>query len=341
MPSMHRLPRPDHAESTSPSDIPAALRRAGGPSGIVWVTSAHNALGRVRRFGVYKPLGYRPDGRRYPVLYLFRGQETEWAGRQDGRPGLVSILDRLIATGRIHPLLVVLPGFMPADGMTQGVPVNWSDVSNHPDVGTGRFEDYFFDIKSWVETHLPAKVGVTSTALDGFSMGGFASLLLATRHPHRFGSVGAYDGSFMWTEQLDPRRKPRRRADPLWFSETCAPLFRRPDGRWDRVKMERHNPTRLILTATPRVLHGLRATKYHIRSAGSEAVGNVDRMHHLLDAMHRRGLENSFAGLELVLHPTARHDWRWADRHLQETLVLHDQVFRAPPRTLWSGGVTA
>ena len=46
-----------------------------------WVTLPGSRIGILRRFGVYLPPGYDQDlGREYPVLYLLRGHEAEWAG---------------------------------------------------------------------------------------------------------------------------------------------------------------------------------------------------------------------------------------------------------------------
>ncbi|MEZ6196854.1 MAG: alpha/beta hydrolase-fold protein [Planctomycetota bacterium] len=301
-----------------------------------WVTLPFSRLGVLRRFGLYLPAGYGLAPRRYPVLYLFRGHETEWVGDQDGRPGLTAILDRAIATGRIDPLVVVLPGFMDRSRMHQGVPVDWSADAEEAGLGNGRLSAHFFEIKSWVEENLRVRVGPRSTGLDGFSMGGYSAVLLGTRHPEHFGSVGAYDGSFMWPGQIDPRRGPAGRADRLWFSETCAPYFSR-DGRWDRAKMERHNPITLIETARGRRFAALKRSVFHVRAAGTERVGNLDRTRALVDALESRGIELSFEGSQLVLARRARHTWYWADRHLEGTLQLHDEIFRRDEIRGWTG----
>jgi S-formylglutathione hydrolase FrmB len=292
-----------------------------------WVTFPSQALGVSRTFGLYLPPGYDPAKRRYPVLYLFRGHHDEWAGSQDGREGLVPLLGRLIRRGRIEPLVAVLPGLMPDDRKSQGAPVNWSASGERRGVGTARFEDHFFELKNFVESHLPVRVGKGSCALDGFSMGGYSAVLLGTRYPHLFGSVGAYDGSFMWRRQVDPRRRRHHPPDPLWFSESCAPLFRR-GRRFDIAKMERYNPVWLAARAGGRKLVELRRTRFHVRTVAGEKYGNFDRALHVLDVLLHRGVKNSFSGRDVALDPDARHDWRWADIHLEGTLPLHDAVFR-------------
>ena len=296
-------------------------------SRLEWLTLPRSCLEVTRRFGVYLPDGYRDSAADYPVLYLFRGHESEWAGRQDGREGLVSILDRLIASGVITPLIVVLPGFMQPSRKSQGLPIDWSARARDYGLGNGRLERHFFEVKQVVESRFRVRVGKRHAAIDGFSMGGFSTLCLATRYPTAFGSVGAYDGSFMWPGQIDPRRGPRGRGCRLWFSETCAPYFRR-DGVWNLAKMERFNPVTWIRNARGSRLMELRDIRFHVRAAGTEEIGNLDRTEFLDEELARQGIRNSFRGDAMRLDSKAEHTWKWADIHLQETLRLHDSVFR-------------
>ena len=297
-----------------------------GASRIDWVRIPRSVLGVPRRFGVYFPEDYGKSSRGYPVLYLFRGHEDEWAGSQDGREGLKNVLDRLIEAGTIEPLIVVLPGLMAPSRRHQGIPVDWSGDARTEGAGNGRFERHFFEVKELVEERFSVRVGRRHTALDGFSMGGFSSVYLGAKYPHLFGSVGAYDGSFMWPGQIDPRRAPQGRACQLWFSESCRPFFINGHG-WDVAKMERANPLSWLRLRSGRRRRLLASLRFHVRAAGNEEVGNLDRNLALDTALAAAGCANSFRD-DPVLHADARHDWRWADRHLEETLGLHDRIFR-------------
>ncbi|MFT7616866.1 MAG: S-formylglutathione hydrolase FrmB [Planctomycetota bacterium] len=298
-----------------------------GNSRFEWVTIPRSILGCRRSFGVYLPVDYGTSTRGYPTLYLFRGAEREWAGSQDGREGLKRILDGLIESGKIEPMIVVLPGFMEPSGRTQGVPLDWLADGSNRGVGNGRFERHFFEIKDIVESRFAVRIGRRHAALDGFSMGGFSSMYLGLKYPALFGSVGSYDGSFMWPSQIDPRLKPFGRACKLWMSETCAPYFCGPTG-WDIPRMERANPITWVTNATGNRLRLLRDLKVHMRTAGSEVVGNVDRCYELDEYLEYAGIANTFRD-QLIFDKKARHDWSWADRHLNETILLHDQVFRS------------
>lgn len=293
---------------------------------IQWVTIPRSRLGVLRRFGVYLPPAYEDTKGRFPVLYLLRGHESEWAGAQDGREGLVAVLDDAIESGDVRPMIVVLPGFMEPSRKSQGIPVNWSAPTSSRGVGTGRFEEHFFEIKSLVERRYRV-AGGRANAIDGFSMGGYSSAYLGVKYPHVFASVGSYDGSFMWPGQLDPRRRPRGRACRLWHSESTAPFFRNARGAWDYRKMERHNPLTWLRMAKGLRLDWLRSMRFHVRAAGSESIGNVDRTLNFVSALTRVGAANSFSGEGLILDRRAQHTWKWADIHLTETLRLHDEAF--------------
>jgi S-formylglutathione hydrolase FrmB len=265
-----------------------------------------------------------PDDGELNVLYLFRGHETEWLGNQDRREGLVNVLQSLIISDVIRPLVVVMQGFMPVDRTIQGVPVNWSAETTDAGIGNGLLEDYFFEVKEWVETNLPVGIGPKHAALDGFSMGGYASLLLATRFPRLFCSVGAFDGSFMWSDRSDPRRVGKGNDDDrLWTSDSCAPYFDSPTG-WDAERFNQHNPVALINAMRGADLRALKQIAFHIETVPAERFGNYDRCVFVHKALKARGLQSSFVGTEIVLDAKARHNWAWADRHLRRTLPLHD-----------------
>ncbi len=294
---------------------------------VKWVTIPRSVLGVRRSFGVYLPRGYGESTRGYPALYLFRGAEREWAEAQDQREGLKVLVDRLIDDEVIEPLIVVMPGLMEPSGRAQGIPVDWLADGRHRGVGNGRFERHFFEIKAIVEERFSVRIGRRHAALDGFSMGGFSAMYLGLKYPNLFGSVGAYDGSFMWPHQIDPRLKPSGRGCRLWLSDACAPYFCGPHG-WDLHKMERSNPIFWVSRSNSKRRADLRSLQVHMHAAGSEILGNIDRCIELDRHLEEAGVANSFRD-NLVFAPNAAHNWCWADRHLAVTLPLHDQVSKS------------
>lgn len=139
------------------------------------------SLGRAMPYLVYQPAGYDASTQRYPTLYLLHGgsaHRSEWVG-----VGLIVAVDRLIQTGQIEPLLVVLP---------QG---DYSYWANHPGGGP-RWGDYVaFDLVQQVDASFRTRPTPNGRAIGGLSMGGHGALTLAFDHPDVFGVVGAHSPS--------------------------------------------------------------------------------------------------------------------------------------------------
>jgi hypothetical protein len=70
----------------------------------------------------------------------------------------------------------------------------------------------------------------------------------------------------------------------------------------------------------------MRKIRFHIETVPDERFGNYDRCEFILQALQKRKLDCSFSTGEMVLDARARHNWAWADRHLQRTLPLHDAI---------------
>ena len=102
---------------------------------------AKNLDQKQEAYVVYTPPGYdakKPGG--YPVLYLLHGwSETENSWDAEGRANL--ILDRLLAEGKIVPMIVVMPlGYGDLRFVQQGFGV-WQEPSeDHGEPGPV-FED--------------------------------------------------------------------------------------------------------------------------------------------------------------------------------------------------------
>jgi enterochelin esterase-like enzyme len=131
----------------------------------------------VQRYLVYTPRCYRshPE-RRYPVVYLLHGAQATESQWDD--VGIVDSADRLIASGTIPEVVIVLP-----DGI-------WA-------MGTYDDDPPLFD-RFLVGEVLPAveqdyrTIGSPAArALGGISRGGEWALLTGGRHPELFGTVGA------------------------------------------------------------------------------------------------------------------------------------------------------
>ena len=146
-------------------------------------------------FNIYLPAGYASEDKstRYNVLYLFHGvggDHYEWlrgSGMSDGNYILCNIIDNLIASGEIEPVIVVFP-----NGRSTH---SWADQSFNFS-GTNMLGFYYFDyelrydLMPFIEANYntyanikdtsPAGIQANRThrAAAGLSMGGMQALNL-------------------------------------------------------------------------------------------------------------------------------------------------------------------
>ena len=143
------------------------------------------ALGGPLHYSLYLPPGYDEDAaRRYPVVYLLHGlggRDSDWV-----RMGRIrATADRLIESGAIPPLIVVMP-----DG-GNGWYVDSAAVGGPGDYGTaiGR------DLIAHVDLTYRTVAGRRGRAIAGLSMGGFGALRLAFAQPERFAAAASLSGA--------------------------------------------------------------------------------------------------------------------------------------------------
>jgi enterochelin esterase-like enzyme len=179
---------------------------------------------------IYTPPGYSA-ARKYPVLYLLHGiggNETHWTqfGAAD------SILDNLIAEGKVVPMIVVMPNgrasnepstaFAGRGGRRGGgrgaVPAGDGAAPNRgggssaaaPQGGGNRggaamgveFQAYaaferelIADLIPYVESHYSVQAGREQRALAGLSMGGGQSLNFGLANLNTFAWVGGFSSA--------------------------------------------------------------------------------------------------------------------------------------------------
>jgi S-formylglutathione hydrolase FrmB len=135
-----------------------------------------STLGKDVEYSIYLPADYDKSNRRYPVLYLLHGysdDETGWT--QFGEAQVIG--DRLMQSGEAAPMIIVMP-----DGG-----VSW--YINSYD-GKTKYEDFF--VKEFI-SHIDATYRTRPTrqyrAIAGLSMGGYGTLIMATKHPDMFAAA--------------------------------------------------------------------------------------------------------------------------------------------------------
>ncbi|WP_413989080.1 alpha/beta hydrolase [Labrys okinawensis] len=143
------------------------------------------ALGHPLEVSIYVPNGPVPtDG--WPVLYLLHGVDgsaRDWSTLGD----IQSTLDRLVQTGRIRPILVVMPD------TGNSWYVNSAKVG-----GPGNYEDaILLDLPRAIEGRFAPNCRRETRAIAGISMGGFGALRLAFKRPDRYVAVASLSGA-LW-----------------------------------------------------------------------------------------------------------------------------------------------
>ncbi len=135
-----------------------------------------------RNVTIYLPPGYAKGTTRYPVVYLLHGflgndkawlNEAQWADAPKA-------MDRLIAAGKIHEMIVVMP-----DGSNK---LLGSFFTNS--VTTGNWEDFITqDLRRYVDSKYRTIALARARGIAGHSMGGYGAIKLAMKHPEIYGAV--------------------------------------------------------------------------------------------------------------------------------------------------------
>ncbi|WP_123041029.1 alpha/beta hydrolase [Cohnella candidum] len=220
--SVPSAPSATASEQTSRSKPPS-------PSRLEKVKFHSKALNADKRLQIYLPPGYDAS-RRYPVLYLLHGYfgtESAWMPEMQTDKAA----DRLIEDGSIEPLIIVAPemdnsyGLNSSDAYRLETPKDPVHSRYY-----GRYEDYMVhDVIGYVDSHYSTEASKKSRYIGGYSMGGFASLHIAFRHPDLFSKVGGHSPA-LWTDWssvprmkswLYPTAAERKRRDPVQLARTA------------------------------------------------------------------------------------------------------------------------
>jgi enterochelin esterase family protein len=147
-----------------------------------------NPLGdpATRRVPVYLPPDYDP-AKRYPSLYLlaaYSHRGTAFLSEDLWEESVPQRLDRLIAAGRVRPLIAVMPDASTRYGGSQYL----------NSAATGRYEDSIVELVSYIDRKYPTLNKASARAAAGHSSGGFGALWLSMLLPELFGLAASHSG---------------------------------------------------------------------------------------------------------------------------------------------------
>src|SRR5437867_3133913 len=211
-------------EITSVATLDAGVETAPKPD-VRTVTFKSLALGRAMPYSISLPPGYAPSKRVYPVLYMLHGMSgtnDEWR-----EYGIFDAADRMIRSGEIRPLIIVLP---------QGDKAYWVDHALPTDQEAwGRYMAK--DVVADVDARYRTVADLAHRAIGGVSMGAHGAVQLALNYPDTFSIVGAHSLVLLPSPRgLSPLLRHRFRArERRWVRWGGAPLL----ARRERVRIER------------------------------------------------------------------------------------------------------
>ena len=205
------------------------------------------ALGGEIAFTIYLPDGHEAPGATFPVVYLlhgFGGSQAEWF--RGGR--IAGLLDRLISSGEIAPLIAVAPS----------AGKSWY-VNSARYGGPGDYETAIArDLVSAVDRAWPTRAGRDGRAIAGLSMGGHGALRLGLGYPETFGAIAALSPAIWKPGGVSWRLSPQfgdAEALEKWFPRTAG-------ERFDRDLLDAQSPFARVASAArhdppPRVWLGV------------------------------------------------------------------------------------
>ncbi|MGB7539813.1 MAG: alpha/beta hydrolase-fold protein [Anaerolineales bacterium] len=218
---------PPLSETETPESVLACPER----QGILRAETVHSSItGTPAEFYIYLPPCYDTDPPiRYPVLFLFHGlgrTPDQWHDL-----GLEATADHLIVSGRIAPLLIVLPS-IPGEDSNDAV--------------------FLADLLPAVESRFRTLAGRDYRAIGGVSRGAEWALRLALRRADLFGAAGVHSISpgpttladiYLWAEAVPDSVWPRVYFD-AGYSDPQLPQMQAIVQVFDLLKRpyEKHVP---------------------------------------------------------------------------------------------------
>ena len=171
------------------------------------ITPNYIGNSEYRQMQIYTPPGYdKHSSKTYPVVYLLHGlpfseksfvspelwdswigppMPFQWAP-DFPEDGFRAWIDRLIETGEIKPMIIVMPD---ATTNMYGFSMYTNSMLN------GGFEDFIAnDLINYIDSKYKTNASNSGRAVVGTSQGGYGAIKLGMLHPDKFGVVASHTG---------------------------------------------------------------------------------------------------------------------------------------------------
>ncbi|KQY52318.1 alpha/beta hydrolase-fold protein [Lysobacter sp. Root494] len=155
-------------------------------------------LGFARKLRVYLPPDYAQDSQRYPVLYMFDGQNLfDDATSYAGEWGVDETMDALAREG--FPAIVIGIDHGGEQRFNELIPY-WN-VRFLPNAGSLFIDDVIHAIKPFVDANYRTLPDRDHTAVMGSSLGGLSADYAIHRYPEVFGKAGVFSPSYWVSDE--------------------------------------------------------------------------------------------------------------------------------------------
>ncbi|MEM8533575.1 MAG: alpha/beta hydrolase-fold protein [Chloroflexota bacterium] len=173
------------------------------PTGRVTLHQIHSdILQNTQNICVYTPAGYSQNQETCALLVLFAG--TIYTDSLT----LPTILDNLIAAGRIKPTIAVL-----LDSPNRGKELFFDT----------RFVDFLIkEMLPWLRSAYHVTAEPAKAVVGGMSLGGLMAAFVALHHPEVFGNVLSQSGSFSYGQNSPVSYSPEIDLEEEWLTHQYA-----------------------------------------------------------------------------------------------------------------------
>ena len=153
----------------------------------------------ARRLRVYLPPGYADDTRRYPVLYMFDGQNLfDEATSYAGEWGVDEAMDGL---AREDGLAAIVVGIDHGNALRMHELIPYANPRFLPNAGAAFIDDLVNAIKPFVDANYRTLPDRAHTAVAGSSLGGLSADYAIHRYPQVFSMAGVFSPSYWVSDE--------------------------------------------------------------------------------------------------------------------------------------------
>lgn len=148
-----------------------------------------SVLNKNVNYNIYLPKGYEESNRSYPVLYLLHGYtDNEIGWTQFGE--VQQIADEASENLSVTDMIIVMPD----------AGVSWY-INNHD--GSVNYEDFFTqELIPYVDETYRTRATKEFRAVAGLSMGGYGTLIMATKHSELFTAAAPLSAAVFLDEEI-------------------------------------------------------------------------------------------------------------------------------------------